>query len=56
MNHFRGLLMLVAAAIAFYKGWMIHTGQRALLAYGLGVLAVGLAIWHLTRKAPLLRA
>ncbi len=44
--------MLVAAALAFWKGWQIHHGQMALLACGLGVLALLLAIWHLTRKAP----
>jgi hypothetical protein len=52
MNHFRGMLMLVASGVAFYKGWKIHTGQSALLGYGLGVLALGLAIWHLTRPRP----
>jgi hypothetical protein len=51
MNHVRGVLMLVAAAIAFWRGWKIHTGNYAWTAYGLGVLAVGLAVWHLTRKA-----
>ncbi|HEX4757056.1 MAG TPA: hypothetical protein VH308_03705 [Terracidiphilus sp.] len=55
MNHFRGILMLVAAGIAFWRGWKIHTGHVALLAYGLGALAVGLAIWHLTRKPDLPR-
>jgi len=44
--------MLVAAAIAIYRGWKIHTGHTALLAYGLGALALGLAIWHLTRSVP----
>ena len=55
MNHFRGMLMLVASAFAFYKGWKIHTGPTALLGYGLGVAALGLAIWHLTRSAPQIR-
>ncbi len=50
VNHFRGVLMLVAAGVAFWRGWKIHAGHTALLAYGLGVLAVGLALWHLTRK------
>jgi hypothetical protein len=50
MNHFRGVLMLVAAGIAFWRGWKIHTGHVALLAYALGTLALGLAVWHLTRK------
>jgi hypothetical protein len=51
MNHVRGLLMLVASAIAFYRGWKIHFGHTALLAYGLGAIALGLAVWHLTRPA-----
>lgn len=50
MNQFRGALMLLAAGVAFWRGWKIHTGNIALLAYGLGVLAIGLALWHLTRK------
>jgi hypothetical protein len=43
--------MLIAAGVAFYRGWKINTGQHALLAYGLGALALGLAAWHLTRRA-----
>ena len=43
--------MLVAAGVALYKGWKIHTGTQAWLACGLGVAALGLAIWHLTRPA-----
>lgn len=50
MNFFRGVLMLVAAGIALWKGWAIHTGQYAWTAYGLGAAALGLAVWHLTRK------
>jgi uncharacterized membrane protein len=49
MNQLRGVLMLIASAIAFYRGWKIHSGPHALLGYGLGVLALGLAVWHLTR-------
>jgi hypothetical protein len=52
MQPFRGLLMLVAAGVAFYRGWKIHTGREALVAFGLGVMALGLAVWHLTR-APM---
>ena len=44
--------MLVAAAIAFWKGWQIHHGETAVLAYGLGAVALALGVWHLTRKAP----
>jgi hypothetical protein len=46
LNPFRGILMVVAAGIAFWRGWQIHTGRYAWMAYGLGVLALGLAAWH----------
>jgi hypothetical protein len=49
LNPFRGVLMVVAAAIAFWRGWQIHTGRYAWMAYGLGVLALGLAGWHFVR-------
>ena len=44
--------MLVAAALAMWKGWQIRRGETAVLAYGLGALALALAVWHLTRKPP----
>jgi hypothetical protein len=50
MNLFRGILMLVLGAFALYRGWMIHTGQNAWMAYGLGILAFALGIWRLTRR------
>jgi uncharacterized membrane protein len=56
MNHVRGVLMLVAAGVAVWRGWKIHTGTYAWLAYGLAALAVALAVWHLTRKADAHRA
>jgi len=42
--------MIVAAAIAFWKGWEIHRGETAVLAYGLGALALAMGVWHLTRE------
>ncbi len=50
MNRVRGMLMLLAAGVAFWRGWKIHTGHTALLGYSLGFIAVGLAMWHLTRQ------
>jgi len=44
--------MLMAGALALWKGWQIHRGEMAALAYGLAALALALGIWHLTRKAP----
>jgi len=46
LNPFRGILMIVAAAIAFWRGWQIHNGRYAWMAYGLALLALGLAAWH----------
>lgn len=50
MNQARGIMMLVASALAFWKGWQIHRGETAVLAYGLGALALALALWHLAHK------
>lgn len=52
MNHVRGILMLVLGAFALYRGWVVRTGQSAWLAYGLGLLAIAIGIWRLTRKPP----
>lgn len=51
----RGFVMLIAAAVALWKGVQIHHGNRAILAYLLAAVALGMAIWHLTRKPPHLR-
>ncbi|HEX3893537.1 MAG TPA: hypothetical protein VHW46_13255 [Terracidiphilus sp.] len=50
MQPFRGLLMLVAAGIAFYRGVELRHGERAWMAFGLGAVALGLAVWHLVRR------
>ena len=49
VNPVRGALMALAACVAFWRGWQIHTGRVALLAYALGVAALGLAMWHFRR-------
>jgi hypothetical protein len=51
VNRLRSIVLLLAAVLAIWKGWQIHRGERALVAYGLGALALALAIWLLTRKA-----
>lgn len=51
MSHMRGFVMLLAAGFAVWKGWKIHTGAHAWMAYGLAAPALGLAMWHFTRKS-----
>jgi len=43
--------MLLAAAVAFWKGWQIHRGEWAVAAFLLGTLALAMGVWHLARKA-----
>ncbi len=52
MSPVRGFVMLLAAAVAFWKGWQIHRGEMAMMAYLLGALALAVAVWHLTRRPP----
>lgn len=52
VNRVRGILMLVAACVAFWQGWRMHRVHSAWLAYGLGALALALAAWHFSRKPP----
>jgi hypothetical protein len=52
VNRIRGIVMLLAAALAFWKGWQIHRGESAVVAYVLGALALALGVWHITQKAP----
>jgi hypothetical protein len=56
MNRIRGVLMVMAACLAFGEGWRLRATHYALSAVGLGVLAMALGVWHLTRKAPQPRA
>ena len=50
MHRVRGVLMLIAACVAFWQGWRMHRMHSGWAAYGLGVLALALAAWHLSRK------
>jgi hypothetical protein len=52
MNRVRGIIMLLAGCFAVYEGFRSRGGEHSLLAFGLGVLAFILGIWHLTRKSP----
>jgi uncharacterized membrane protein YfcA len=52
VNRIQGMMMLVAAVVAFWIGWRNHHLHSPLLAFGLGTAALALAAWHLTRKSP----
>lgn len=52
VSRIRGIVMLLAGAVAGWKGWQIHHGERAWWAYGLAGLALAMGTWHLTRSAP----
>ena len=52
MNRMRGIVMLMAAAVAGWKGWRIHHGEMGVIAYGLAARALAMGVWHLTRKPP----
>jgi len=57
VNRLRSIVLVLAAVLAIWKGWQIHHGERALIAFGLGALALALAVWLMTRKAekPMVR-
>ena len=52
MNPVRGIVMILAAGVALWRGWQIHRGPYALMAYALAALALGLGVWHLKQKPP----
>jgi hypothetical protein len=52
MDRVRGVIMLMAGCFALWEGWRIHNGPRLFMAVGLGVLALALGCWHLTRRLP----
>ena len=52
MNQARGIVLIAAGIFALYEGWRIHSGGRMWLAFGVGVMAICLGIWRLTRKRP----
>jgi len=55
MQKTRGVLMVIAAAIAFWKAWHIHrsffgTRNQLWIACALGVVALAMGLWHLLQK------
>ena len=55
MDVVRGILMVAVGAFAVYRGLLFQTERNSWLAVVLGVLAIALGIWRLTRKPPKLR-
>ena len=56
MNRIRGVLMIMAACVAFFEAWRLRATHFALSAVGLGALALALGLWHLLRKPARPRA
>lgn len=52
MDKVRGILMLFVGAFALYRGIIMHTRKSAWLAIILGLVAIGLGVYRLTRKPP----
>lgn len=50
MNAFRGIVLVALGVFALYRGWLVHTGQKAWFAYVLGVVAIALGMWRLLRN------
>jgi hypothetical protein len=50
MNLFRAILMFAVGIFAIYRGWVIHVGRNAWLAYGLGLVAIALGVFRLLRR------
>jgi hypothetical protein len=52
MDKVRGLLMLAVGAFALFRGFVMYGRPNAWLAIGLGLAALALGVFRLTRKSP----
>ena len=52
MDKVRGVLILAVGAFALVRGIIQHGRPGAWPAIGLGLAAIALGIWRLTRKPP----
>jgi hypothetical protein len=52
MDKVRGILMVAVGAFALYRGFIMYGRANAWLAIALGLAAVALGVFRLTRKAP----
>jgi hypothetical protein len=52
MNPLRGVVLLIAGCLSLYESWKLwklHAVPYTLFAFVLGVLAIALGIWRITR-------
>jgi hypothetical protein len=52
MDKVRGILMLAVGAFALFRGFVMYSRPGAWLAITLGLAAVALGVFRLTRKSP----
>jgi len=52
MEKIRGILMLAVGAFALYRGFVMFGRASGWLAITLGIVAIALGVFRLTRKAP----
>lgn len=50
MERVRGIVMVAAGVFVIWRGWVVHAVRNAWPFFGLGLLAIALGIWHLTRR------
>ncbi|MFZ0393233.1 MAG: hypothetical protein WCF17_13100 [Terracidiphilus sp.] len=51
MSPFRGMVLVAAGVAAIWRGWATHAHRDPWTLYGLGMLAIALGAWHLTRPS-----
>ena len=52
MDYVRGILLIAVGAFVLLRGLVMHGKPNAWLAVGLGLAAIALGVWRLTRKPP----
>ena len=56
MDKVRGILMLAVGAFALFRGFIMYGRANAWLAILLGLVAIALGVFRLTRRPPRPRA
>ena len=50
MGPMRGVILIVFGILALSRGWTLHAGAQALLAYALGVVSLAIGSWRVARR------